>query len=191
MLGNMVTVAHGRVYPKTAPNKMHCVDLPPDMVRVDVSKVLDPFVDLKISDHPEPECNTLGEYKGYVIEWPKAAIKLCGTSTGASPSSTTARTPSPGPSPLGLGAPRSFVDLDGYHGAEHDMPIDQEQAIGDTLPLQHEPAAKTIRSPDVLKSAALGVMVQRGPHLRSRNMQGEGTRREEPAPVRRREKRRC
>ncbi|KAM0922915.1 hypothetical protein ACQ4PT_005858 [Festuca glaucescens] len=185
MLGSMLTVAHGQVYPKT----MHCVDLAPDMARVDVTKVLDPFVDLKISDHPEPECNTLGQYKGHAIKWPKVAIKLCGTSTGSSPSLTTPCTPPLGTSPLGPCAP-SFVDLDGDHGAEDDMPIDQEQAIGDALNPQHEPAAKTILSPNVPKSAALGGMVQRGPHLRNRNMQGEGKRRDEPAPVRRSQRRR-
>jgi len=191
MLGNMVTIAHGCVYPKTAQNKMHCVDLPPDMVRVDVTKVLDPFVDLKISDHPELECDTLGQYKGYVIKWPKAAIKLSGTSTRASPSSTTTCPPSsPGPSRLGVCAPVSFVDLDGDHGADHDMPIDQEQTIGDTLPPQHEPFAKTILSPNGLKSAQLEMMVQRGRHLRSRNMQEEGRRRDEAAPVRRSGRRR-
>jgi hypothetical protein len=86
MDGKMVTVAHGRVHPVTKENKLHCVDLPPDMAKVDVNKVLDPFVDLDVGDrHPEPGCNKLGQCKGYVMKWPKDAIKLVGKSTHTTP----------------------------------------------------------------------------------------------------------
>ena len=79
MDGKMVTVAHGRVHPITKENKLHCVDLPPDMARVDVNKVLDPFVGMYVAGrHPEPDCNKIGQCKGYVTKWPKDAIKLVG-----------------------------------------------------------------------------------------------------------------
>ena len=82
----MVTVAHGRVHPMTKENKLHCVDLPSHMAKVDVNKVLDPFVDMDVDGHhPEPGCNKLGECKGYVMKWPKDAIKLVGKSTRTTP----------------------------------------------------------------------------------------------------------
>lgn len=118
---------------------MHCVDLPPHMAKVEVDNVLDLLVDLKLSKPPELGYELLGQCKGWFIQWPKAAIKMSGTSTRTSPSMTNTRTPSPGPPPLGLcQAPLLFGDLDANHGGEHDMlvmePHDQEPENEDPPP---------------------------------------------------------
>jgi hypothetical protein len=144
--GKMVTVAHGRVHPMMKENKLHCVDLPQDMARVDVNKVLDPFVDLDVDGrHPELGCNKLQQCKGYVIKWPKDAIKLVGKSTRTTLQySSKATTPT---NEVGLCAPLTFDDLDGTQGEEDDK--DQDQGVGsNSYVAPKHGAVKKRNSPD-------------------------------------------
>jgi hypothetical protein len=155
MDGKMVTVAHGRVHPVTKESKLHCVDLPPDMAKVDVNKVLDPFVDLDIDDrHPEPGCNKLGQCKGYVMKWPKDAIKLVGKSTRTTPQYSSKATTLA--NEVGICAPLTFEDLDGAVGEEHDM--DQDQGVGSNSYVAPKHGA-----------AKKGILLMRR-HLQNRNM---------------------
>jgi hypothetical protein len=144
--GKMVTVAHGRVHPITKENKLHCVDLPPDMAKVDVNKVLEPFVDLDVDGrHPEPGCNKLGQCKGYVMKWPKDAIKLVGKSTRAtSQYLSKATTPA---HEVGICAPLTYEDLGGVQGEEDAM--DQDQGVGsNSYVAPKHGATKKRNSPD-------------------------------------------
>lgn len=127
MDGKMVTVAHGRVHPLTKETKLHCVDLPPDMAKVEVNKVLDPFHDLDVDGlHPEPGCNKLGQCKGYIMKWPKDAIKLVGKSTRTTlQNSSKTTTPA---NEVGICAPLTYEDLDGAQREEDDM--DKDQGVG-------------------------------------------------------------
>jgi hypothetical protein len=116
------------------------------MAKVDVNKVLEPFVDLDIDDrHPEPGCNKLGQCKGYVMKWPKDAIKLVGKSTSTTPQySSKATTPA---NEVGICAPLTFEDLDGAVGEEDDM--DQDQGVGsNSYVAPKHGAAKKRNSPD-------------------------------------------
>jgi hypothetical protein len=78
---NKIVVAHGLVQPKTEEEKIHFEDLPADMVRVEVTEVVQTFFDLNINGPQIPEYVTLGQCKGKLIKWPKKNIELYATST--------------------------------------------------------------------------------------------------------------
>jgi len=146
MDGKMVTVAQGRVHPLTKENKLHCVDLPPDMAKVEVNKVLEPFDDLDVDGrHPEPGCNKLGQCKGYIMKWPKDAIKLVGKSTRTTlQNSSKTTTPA---NEVGICAPLTYEDLDGAQHEEDDMDKDQGVGSNSYVGPKHG-AAKKRNSPD-------------------------------------------
>jgi hypothetical protein len=143
MDGKMVTVAHGLVHPVTKENKLHCVGLPPDMAKVEVNKVLDLFVDFDIEDRqPEPGCNKLGQCKGYVMKWPKDAIKLVGKPTRTTPQySSKSTTPA---NEVGICAPLTYDDLDADQGEEDDM--NQDQGVGSNSYVAHKHGATKKRN---------------------------------------------
>lgn len=162
VLGSMVTVAHGRVHPITPENKMHCVDLPPNLARVELTKVVGNFEDLVLNDPPEEGYEKLGACKGFFLRWPKDAIKLIETSNRATPSPSHTHSQSPRPSPLGLCPPLSYRDLEmesADEGAEHGMPRDKEaQLFEDTPPTQHDKQARSKLTPNTLMGAAKEAM---------------------------------
>ena len=49
------------------------MNLPQDMVRVEVINVLNPFLDLKVGD---ADCYTLGLCKGFFLKWRKDLVLL-------------------------------------------------------------------------------------------------------------------
>lgn len=133
-------IAQGLVHPKTAEEKIHCVDLAEDLVRVYVTEVPEIFRHFNVKYPPNPECVTLGQCEGHLIKWEKSYILLSATSTQTCQPPATIVTPT-GPSPFGTSAPQTFEN-DGGSDAGGDMAVDKEQLVGDTSPL-HQPATKT------------------------------------------------
>jgi hypothetical protein len=78
---NKIVVAHGLVQPKTEEEKIHFEDLPADMVRVEVTEVVQTFFDLSIHGPQIPKYVTLGQCKDKLIKWHKKNIELYTTST--------------------------------------------------------------------------------------------------------------
>jgi hypothetical protein len=74
-------VANGLVQPKTEEEKIHFEDLPADMVRVEVTELIQSFFELSIHGSQILEYVTLGQCKGKLIKWPKKNIDLYTTST--------------------------------------------------------------------------------------------------------------
>ena len=53
--GNKCVIAQGLVHPKTAEEKIHCVDLAEDLVRVYVTEVPQTFRHFSVKYPPNPE----------------------------------------------------------------------------------------------------------------------------------------
>jgi hypothetical protein len=130
---NKIVVAHGLVQQKTEEEMIHFEDLPADMVRVEVTEVVQTFFDLNIYGPQIPEYVTLGQCKGKLIKWPKKHIELYTTSTQSFQRPATRVTPARPSSSCGICRPQSFENA-GDNGVGADMAVDKEQLVGETPP---------------------------------------------------------
>jgi hypothetical protein len=137
-----IVVAHDLVKPKTEEEKIHFEDLPADIVRVEVTEVVQTFFDLNIHGPQIPEYVTLGQCKGKLMKWPKKNIELYTTSTQSFQQPATRVTPARPSSSCGICPPQTFENA-GDIGAGADMAVDKEQLVEETPPNQYEPATKT------------------------------------------------
>ena len=140
----MVTVAHGRVHPRTADNITHCVGLPPNLARVELLKVVPTFEDLVLPDPPEEGYEKLGQCIGFVLRWPKDAIKVLETSTRSTSSPKYGNTPPARPSPLGLCPPLSYRDL--AASQDQELPAAPENDFLPKIHLRNRMTSKHRRS---------------------------------------------
>jgi hypothetical protein len=124
-----IVVAHGLGQPKTEEEKIHFEDLPVDMVRVEVTKVVQTFFDLNIHGSQTPEYVTLGQCKGKLIKWTKKNIECYTTSTQSFQRPATRVTPACSSSSCGIYPPQTFENA-GDNGAGADMAVDKEQLVG-------------------------------------------------------------
>ena len=91
-------VAHASVYPKNAQNEIHNKKLPAHMAMVEVIKVIEEFVCLKLENPPKEEVQTLGLSKGYFLMWPKELIRLITQTPMQTAPSPATEVPPTGPS---------------------------------------------------------------------------------------------
>jgi hypothetical protein len=72
-LEGLTIVAHSNVFPRPLNNKVHNVELPQDRAKVEIVKVIEQFIGLKVDcpPPPEPDRDTLGSCKGGYISWAK------------------------------------------------------------------------------------------------------------------------
>jgi hypothetical protein len=134
-------VAHGLVQPKIE-EKINFEDLPADMVRLEVTEVVQSFFNLNIHGSQMPEYVTLGQCKGKLIKWPNKNIELYATSTQSFQRPATRVTPARPSSFCGICLPQTFENASD-NGAGADMAMDKEKLVGETPPHQYEPTTKT------------------------------------------------
>ena len=131
-----MVVAHTTVYPRKEEEVVHCKPLTACMLKVEVAKVIEVFVNLKVDNPPETDCDTLGKCKGYFVMWRKELIRLVVSPTRPSLSlPTTNVTPNIHSTLLDYVDPLPFSeDMDTNQGAGDETAIEKEQHIPETQP---------------------------------------------------------